>query len=491
MNQPQSRSNQPLLQLASDWLYYSTARLDNSAKPTLPQGVTVVIGPNGAGKSMLGDIIERGRNFRTNRLSTPTGSPLTVRKVEFADIHSLRGISSVGYYQQRYEATMNDEVPTVSQVLDSSVDMMELTGLCGRLGLEDVLDKKVNYLSSGELRKLLIAVTLTSHPDLLILDNPYIGLDSMSRAVLDEALRSLPGMGVNIMMIVCDPRDIPPYATAILPVVGMKIQPLVPVDRPIGQLRDSLMYLFDYAIDTSRLPRPLVTDNAPVDVVVNFDNCRVGYGHTTVIGNISWTVTDNERWVLRGPNGSGKSTLLSMINADNPASYRSDITLFDLPRGSGESIWDIKRRIGYVSPEMRLYFSGTGTVLHVIGQGLNDTVGNYIRLRPDQEAQARQWVEMLHLEEIAERPYNTLSAGERQMALIARAMIKQPRLLILDEPMHGLDYGRKRAVRALINYMAARANQPGSPYPMAMIYVTHNTDEVPECINRTLDLSHL
>ncbi|MCM1448887.1 MAG: ATP-binding cassette domain-containing protein [Clostridiales bacterium] len=482
---------QPLLHLASDWLYYATTRIDNSVHPTIYRGVTVVIGPNGAGKSMLGDIIERGRNFRTNRLTTPTGEPLKVKKVEFADIHSLRGITATGYYQQRYEATMNDEVPEVAHVLDPSIDIADVTGWCHCLGLDGILEKKINFLSSGELRKLLIAVTLTSRPDLLILDNPYIGLDTASRSILDDALRQLPEIGVNIMMIVCDPRDIPTYTTAVIPVNDMKILPTVMAEGPIGNLRQSFMYLFDYAIDTSRLPRPLHTDDTTVDIIANFDNCRVGYGSTTIINNISWTITDNERWALRGPNGSGKSTLLSMINADNPASYRSDITLFDRPRGSGESIWDIKRRIGYVSPEMRLYFSGTGDAATIIGQGLNDTVGNYMKLKPDQEAQALLWVDMLHLELIARRPYNTLSAGERQMVLLARAMIKQPRLLILDEPMHGLDYGRKRAMRALINYLAARANQPGSRYPMALIYVTHDNDELPECINRTLDLSHL
>lgn len=480
----------PLLYLASDWLYYSNARIDNSLHATIPHGVTVVIGPNGAGKSMLADIIERGRNFRTNRITTPDSTPLSVKKVEFADIHSLRGITATGYYQQRYEATMNDEVPSVADIISRDYDLCAVNEWCQRLGLDDVMEKRINYLSSGELRKLLVATTLTSRPDLLILDNPYIGLDATSRRVLDSALAMLPGLGVNVMMLVCDPRDIPAFATAILPIVDMKLRELVEVNKPIETLRDSMMHLFDYAIDTSRLPRPLDIDNDTVDIIAKFDKCRVNYGATTIIDSIDWTIRDNERWALQGPNGSGKSTLLSLINADNPAGYRSNITLFDHRRGSGESIWDIKRRIGYVSPEMKLYFTGTGTAQTIIGQGLIDTVGSYVKLRPDQIALAGLWVKMLHLEHIADRPYNTLSAGERQMVLIARAMIKQPRLLILDEPMHGLDYGRKRAMRALINYFAARADLPGSHYPMALIYVTHHADELPECIDHTLNLSH-
>lgn len=474
----------PLLHLVSDWLYYSTARLDNSVHVTLPRGVSVVIGPNGAGKSLLGDILERGRNFRTNRFVTPGDRILAVKKVEFDDIHSLRGIAAAGYYQQRYEATMNDDVPVVGDILGTVHDAAAVRGWCNRLGLSDIMDRRINSLSSGELRKFLIANALASNPDLLVLDNPYIGLDEASRGVLDDALSALPAMGVNVMMLVCDPRDIPAYATVVVPVVDMKLREPVEVSGPIVEFRESMMHLFDYAIDTSCLPRPLDVDNAPVDTIVRFGNCRICYGSVTIMDSVDWIVRDNERWALQGPNGSGKSTLLSLINADNPAGYRSNITLFDRRRGTGESIWDIKRRVGYVSPEMRLYFTGTGTALTVIGQGLIDTVGNYVKLRPDQLAQARLWVEMLHLGSIADRPYNTLSAGEKQMVLVARAMIKQPRLMILDEPMHGLDYGRKRAIRALVNYFAARADLPGSRYPMALIYVTHHRDEIPECVTK-------
>ncbi len=479
----------PLIHLVSDWLYYSDTRLDNSVHVTVPQGVSVAIGPNGAGKSLLGEIIERGHNFRTNRILSAVGKRLTIRKVEFADIHSLRGISAKGYYQQRYEATMNDDVPTVTQVIDKDYDTETVIEWCKRLGVGDIRNKRINYLSSGELRKLLIATALISRPDLLILDNPYIGLDETSRCMLDSAILSLKLLNVNVLMLVCDPRDIPPYASVVIPVVNMTLRKPVEVTGDIGTLRDSMMHLFDYAIDTSRLPRPLAVDDQPVGIIAGFEKCPISYGHTVIIDSVDWTIRDNERWALQGPNGSGKSTLLSLINADNPAGYRSNITLFDRRRGTGESIWDIKRRVGYISPEMRLYFTGTGTAQTIIGQGLIDTVGSFVKLKPDQIAQAGLWIRLLHLEHIAQRPYNILSAGERQIVLLARAMIKQPRLLILDEPMHGLDYGRKRAMRALVNYFAARADLPGSRYPMSLIYVTHRRDELPECINRTMDLS--
>ena len=478
----------PLIHLDCDKLYYSTREIANLGHVVVPRGVTVVIGPNGSGKSMLADIIERGRNFRTNRITFDGIDRPVVRKVEFADIHSLRGITAAGYYQQRYEATMNDEVPTVAEALGPSYNIADVRANCELLDLHDVTEKRINYLSSGELRKLLIATALTARPDLLILDNPYIGLDVDSRRVLDTALQRLAESGISIILIVCDPTDVPSFTTAVIPVIDMTIKPVIEATMPVKELRESLMYLFDYAIDTAVIPRPLRPDNEPVDTIASFDNCVISYGQRVIRENLNWTIRDNERWALNGPNGSGKSTLLSMINADNPARYRSNITLFEHHRGAGHSIWDIKRRIGYVSPEMRLYFTATGSAVTVIGQGLIDTVGSYVRLRPDEHAQAEMWVQLLHLESIAERPYNTLSAGERQMVLLARAMIKQPRLLILDEPMHGLDYGRKRAMRALINHFAARADQPQSPYPMSLIYVTHHAEELPECINKFMSL---
>lgn len=475
-----------LIGLESDWLYYGNVRIANSGHIGIERGVTTVIGPNGAGKSTLASVLERGHNFRTNRLTFPSGD-INVQTVEFADIHSL-GSTAASYYQQRYEAAMNDEIPTVADALGPMISDPAFTAWAGCLGLYGIVEKRINYLSSGELRKLLIARALTSRPDLLILDNPYIGLDAESRGVMDDAIQKLPGAGVNVIMIVCDPADIPSYTDTVIPMTGMSILSPVKADRPIEHVRAAMTRYFDYAIDMNRLPRPLRYDNEPVDIIAGLHGCRVDYNGHVVIDSLDWTVRDGENWALAGPNGSGKSTLLSLITADHPRAYNNDITLFDRRRGSGESIWDIKRRIGYVSAEMRLYFNADVTVETVIARGFNDTAGNYSRPAPEHTSQARQWIGMLHMEDYADRRFSSLSAGERQLALIARALIKQPRLVILDEPMHGLDYARKRAVRALINHLAARAAVPGTRHPMTLIYVTHYADEIPECITRTKTL---
>ena len=196
---------------------------------------------------------------------------------------------------------------------------------------------------------------------------------------------------------------------------------------------------------------------------------------------MSWTIRNGECWALFGPNGSGKSTLLSLVHADNPQGYSNDITLFDRRRGSGESIWDIKRRIGYISPEMHLYFNGGGDIKTIVAQGLNDTVGLFCQVKPQQMERAMQWLKMLHIEHLADRRFNTLSSGEQRMVLLARTFIKRPQLLILDEPLHGLDATRKRSIRAIINHLVARDK-------ITLIYVTHYLPEVPECVTLTKSL---
>ena len=476
----------PLLHLQSPRLFYSTTSIDNPHRITIPDGIVAVVGPNGAGKSLLGEIITRGRNFRTNLISTPPG--FNVRKVEFDDIHSLRGITAPGYYQQRYEATMNDDVPTVDSVLPPDINREEFQALCNRLGMSDITERRINFLSSGELRKLLITLTLSQRPDLLILDNPYIGLDAPATELLNLALEQLRHDGVNVMLLLCDPMEIPCCTDAVIPVNNMTIGEPIAVNNNLPLIQESLLPMFDCSFNLDAIPAYPADLSKPYDIIAQFNGCRISNGNRVLIESLDWTIRDGERWSLSGRNGCGKSTILSLINADNPAGYRNNITLFDRRRGTGESIWDIKRLIGYVSPEMKLYFTGRGNVESIIGHGLVDTVGNYVKLSPTQSAHAQAWTRVVNMNTLASAPYSALSAGQRQLALVTRALIKQPRLLILDEPMHALDYGRKKALKGLLEHLCHRSDTNPDVNRMAMIFVTHRPQELPETITNTKSL---
>lgn len=468
-----------MIELLSDILQYQGVKLSNPNHTVIPEGVTIIIGPNGSGKSTLGRIIEKGWNICTNSIKSSCGK-LKIRSIEFYDIHSMAGFSTA-YYQQRYESMMNEEVPTVGEIMSHRIESDRWQLLCSKLRLNDIENKRINFLSSGELRKLLIVNLLIDLPDVLILDNPYIGLDSASRKLLDETIAEIASRGVNIIMLLCNTVDIPKFTNTLIPMENMCIGKAIRRQGDIDTARQAMTRLFDYAINTESLPRRDKEVPKDVDVVMKLNRCTVKYEHRTILNNVDWTVKAGECWALAGPNGSGKSTLLSLVYADNPQGYRNDITLFDRRRGTGETIWDIKSRIGYISPEMHLYFNSMSDVQSMVAQGLNNTIGDFRQLTPAQLAEAMRWLRLLHIDHLAQRRFNTLSTGEQRLALLARTFIKQPELLILDEPLHGLDMARKRSVRAIINHLVARDN-------LTLIYVTHYLPEVPECVTKTKTL---
>lgn len=469
-----------LINLESPSLRYTGVEINNPTPTVIPQGMTVVIGPNGSGKTSLAHIIARGWNFASNRITSPKGK-LNTRYVEFSDIHSLSGFKTE-YYQQRYESGMNIEVPSVRDVMGERVDLPEWRAMADAMQLRKYEDKPMNALSSGELRKLLIIHQLHDTPDLLILDNPYIGLDVEARAELDTALKAIVDRGkTSVMMLLCNVNEIPAFTDAIIPIKDMTIQ------APVSYAeREQLHTLFDYTIDSSANPpcAPAEADRpAEGEPVVELRGCSISYGNIPIIDSISWKINMGEHWILSGPNGAGKSTLLSLIHADHPQAYANDLSLFGRKRGTGESIWDIKKRIGYVSPEMHLYFNGGHSLgLHVVAQGLNDTVGQYKKLTPEQLDLAARWLEYLNISHLAERPFRTLSSGEQRLLLLARTLIKTPSLLILDEPLHGLDEARKLAVKQTVEKLTSLAT-------FSLIYVTHRLEEAPVSATRHLHLT--
>lgn len=469
------------ISLQSTHLYFRETSLENPHCVTIPAGIVAVVGANGSGKSTLGEIISHGWNFRTNSISCREKAHPVVKKIQFDDIHSLSGLK-VEYYQQRYEACSNDDIPLVADLfpkLQSDEKWQQLSDL---LRLGNVSERRINFLSSGELRKMLIINAIAdSDVDLLILDNPYIGLDDKARKLLDEALKQL-GSRQSIMLLVSDPKEIPTFAQAIVPMKQMRILPVIDGFEDATKVAPELQILFDYAIDLDSVPMPNGSTESDCLELVNLNDISISYGSRNVVKNFSWKISAGEHWALLGPNGSGKSTLLSLLTADNPRAYSMDISLFGRRRGSGESIWDIKRNVGYISPELALHFHPAGTVATIVAQGLNDTNGIFHPVSPAQESLATTWMKILHMEQLADRRWNTLSSGERQMVLLARVFIKQPRLMIFDEPFHGLDFARKKAVRALINYFAARAENLSERFPLSIIIVSHYDDEIPECV---------
>jgi len=198
-----------------------------------------------------------------------------------------------------------------------------------------------------------------------------------------------------------------------------------------------------------------------------------------ILDGINWTVRPHEQWALLGPNGSGKSTLLSLINADNPQSYANKIELFDRRRGSGESIWDIKKKIGFVSPELHQYFKSDATCLQVAGSGFFDTIGYLRTCTPEQLQKAEGWLRLLEIDRYAGEKFQQVPEGVQRLVLLARALVKNPPLLIFDEPCQGLDAHQKKHFKAVIEELCRHL-------PVTLIYVTHYEEELPAGVDRFL-----
>ncbi len=401
--------------------------------------VTVIIGPNGSGKTQLMEQMRR-------RLASDR-----VRYLAFSDAYGP-ATDKAYYLQLRWnQHDIDQETPTVGKLLDNAC---QNTGtpqqealrshLYELFGMASLLDKYIILLSSGELRKFQIVRTLLSNPEVLILDNPFIGLDSKARRQLNELLHRLAlEQNLRLYLVLSRSGDLPDYADEII-----------------------------------RTAEP----DAPCQEVISMRHVTISYGERVILRDLNWQVNRGERWALLGENGSGKSTLLSLVCADNPQGYACDISLFGHKRGSGESIWEIKKHIGYVSPEMHRSYLRPLPTIQVVASGLKDTVGLYVRTTDAEQEQCRWWMRLFAIDHLADRLFTQLSSGEQRLVLVCRAFVKDPQLLILDEPLHGLDDHNRDLVRSIIEAFCLRPDK-------TLVMVTHYEEELPACINKKLYLS--
>lgn len=448
-----------------------------------------IIGPNGAGKTRIADIIQQKIAIKEGeiRIDKEGKTSELIKSITFKDIYSLADCRN-SYYQQRWHSTETEEVPTLEELVKEDREAPDFQEIVSMFGVSELLPKKIIFLSSGELRKFLIVRTLLKNPYLLILDNPFIGLDAPSRELLVEMLRQMTCLKeLQIILLLSNPDDIPNMITHVLPVLEQTCLPV----RTLSEFQNDpelISRLFPFSQeceknDPASLVLPVNADKelSAHQVTFRMEHVSIQYGKRTILKELDWEVRNGEKWALFGPNGAGKSTLLSLIYADNPQSYANTLYLFDKKRGSGESIWDIKKRIGYVSPEMHLFYMENVPTLHIIGSGFFDSVGLYRKCSPAQEQQALAWMRVFGIESLRDRSFLTLSSGEQRLALLTRAFVKDPDLLILDEPLHGLDVSNKKKVARIIERFCSR---PGK----TLIYVTHYQNELPSCVDKRFEL---
>lgn len=437
-----------------------------------------VVGPNGAGKTLMADFLQRKHALKSGHIELPgkNGGETSVKCIAFKDIYSLTDTRNA-FYQQRWHSSEAEESAIVADLIGGKDAISnDIRRLLAYFGFEEQLEKRLIYLSSGELRKLLVIRALLTLPDLLILDNPYIGLDVSSRSLLTELLKDVVALRqTQVILLLSDPKDLPDFITHVLPLKDRDCFPSVGREDFLtnGELRERL---FPKGEGLRSFPA-CINETADHEVTLRMENVSIRYGSRTILSELNWEIGNGEKWSLSGVNGAGKSTLLSLVCADNPQSYANTFYLFDKKRGSGESIWDIKRRIGYVSPEMHLYYNENVPALQVVGSGFFDSVGLFRKCTNEQSAVALQWMEVFRITHLSDCLFLSLSSGEQRLVLLARAFVKNPDLLVLDEPLHGLDASRKQQVVSIIEQYCA---QPGK----TLIFVTHYPEELPACVDK-------
>ena len=440
------------------------------------------VGTNGSGKSALA----RALAGELNLLKGEYQSDFTrLTRLSFEQLQKL-----VSDEWQRNNTDLlspgeDDTGRTTAEIIQDEVkDPARCQRLAEQFGITPLLNRRFKYLSTGETRKTLLCQALMSEPELLILDEPFDGLDVQSRAQLTSLLASLNQQGYTLVLVLNRFDEIPEFIQHAGVLADCN---LTETGEKTALLKQALIAQLAHSeqLDGITLPEPDAPSARhaldPHQPRIVLRDGVVSYDDRPILNHLNWTVNPGEHWQIVGPNGAGKSTLLSLITGDHPQGYSNDLTLFGRRRGSGETIWDIKKHIGYVSSSLHLDYRVSTTVRNVILSGYFDSIGIYQAVSDKQHKLAQQWLDILGMDNrVADAPFHSLSWGQQRLALIVRALVKHPTLLILDEPLQGLDPLNRQLIRRFVDVLISEGETQ-------LLFVSHHAEDAPACITHRLE----
>ena len=477
-----SASTQALLDLADISLVYrALPALKNIDWQYLAGQQWACLGPNGAGKTSLARVICGQATRYTGQLDK--GATLRQGGIAYVSFEEARALCQRDQKRDdsEFRADAKDPGTTVRDLLQGAhAPAAEFNQWVQRLGIGHILDRGLRFISTGEMRKTLLVAAILTHPALLVLDNPLDGLDRATQEEMARIIDQILASETRLLLLCRQAQDIPQGISHVLvlgdgEVVAHGVREAVLSDTGVKALLQPPLP------ELAALPQPAPRPYAlPADrPLLALGGVNVRYGELTVLDNVNWVFDRGQHCCVAGPNGCGKTTLLSLVTGDNHKAYGQDITLFGTRRGSGESIWDIKQKYGQVDTQLHLNFARGMRVIEVVVSGFFDTVGLYDDWGDAQRDAAGQWLAALGLGAFEREQFDALSFGLQRMVLLARAMVKSPMILLLDEPTLGLDGHHRRLILRAIDHIAANSDTQ-------VIFVSHSAGEMPACINQLL-----
>jgi molybdate transport system ATP-binding protein len=459
--------------------------LDDISLKVIPGQHIFLSGGNASGKTSLCKIL--AGKWRLTAGSRNRADHLDIRMISFSDTCSwYSGVNHQHYYQQRFNAWDSSGHLTAGEYLTGGglrVDNPVHREFIEQIGLKPLLEKERIKLSSGETRKLMLARVILQEPGVLIIDNPYIGLDSESREYLDNFIATLVDKDNTTVILSSSGWHIPSYIQTHIHLSNGRKKYEGDVNHTLVN-PSSRSVEYGYGAEKVGLFKKLYAYKKPVHlpgVSIALRDVIVRYDSIPIFGPLTWEVSSGEKWHVRGPNGSGKSTLVSLLYADNPQVYGLDVKIFGHRRGHGETIWQAKRRIGFTSPELHAYFSFHMTVEEILMSGFSDhfEVGKISDLTDAQFVfELADFFEISHL---LDSPFGILSTGYQRWILFIRALVKRPEMLLLDEPFQGMDW---KAIHKSMIFL-----ERVLPDWCTLILMTHWLHEVPGNMEKELVLA--
>lgn len=441
-----------------------------------PRGQHIaIVGGNGCGKTTLAQLLTD--KLRANRGQRYFGTDICANDIAHISFDQHRELME---HDRRFDDSENrdDAFDVGTRVSDAILQGRQpdaaFDALSQRLGIAHILPRGIRFISTGESRKTLLARALLARPAALIIDNPLEGLDASAQIDIRQLLDELVASATPLLLLTNSASDIPEAIDEVQVMAEGKISQRCSA----AQARQ----LFAPQPHFSK-PLPIAQgqpwpDNTPLFTLKNVD---VSFRGTPVLSDINWQLLPHQHCWISGPNGAGKSTLLGLLCGDNDKAYGQHVELFGKRRGSGESIWEIKQQFGLLNTSMQLKQLKRVKAIDVIASGFFDTIGLYDEPSPAQQQLLVQWLEALELMPMRHQRFERLSFGQQRMILLARALVKSPRILLLDEPCIGLDEQQRARLLGAVDQIAAQSH-------IRILFVSHRADEVPSCINQQLQL---